>query len=72
MSASSYVFDSDQLDAAARQFVEQGPKDTRALRQAEVDGARNFLLSDAARKLRIEHRPLGSTAGLSPEGRYRG
>lgn len=54
MSATGFVFDSDQLEAAGRQFVEQGPVATRDLRQAEVDGAKNFLLSDAARKLRID------------------
>lgn len=68
MSTTGFCFDSDQLDVAGRLFVEQGPADTRALRQAEVDGAKNFLLSDAARKLRVQ--PSPRAGGLSPEGTY--
>ncbi len=68
MSADSFVFDTDQLHAAGRQFVEQGPTATKAQRQAEVDGALNFLLSDATRKLRVQ--PSPRAGGLSPEGAY--
>ena len=66
MSALGFCFDSDQLDAAGRLFVEQGPAATRDLRQAEVAGAMNFRLSDAARKLRVQHAP----ASLAPDGTY--
>lgn len=50
--STSFVFNIEQLRAAGERFVADGPAATRAQRQAEVDGALNFLLSDAATKLR--------------------
>lgn len=56
MSGQAWVFDEDMLRAAAERFVGDGAgaDKLRALRQQEVDGAMNFLKSDAARKLRVE------------------
>lgn len=74
MSGAVFTFTEDQLRAAGERFVADGAgdKSQRALRQAEVDGALNFLLSDAARKLRVGGPQPASTSGLSPEGAYRG
>lgn len=57
-----FYFDEDKLRAAGERFVADGAGDQkmRAVRQAEVDGALNFLLSDAARKLRVERADPGS------------
>lgn len=65
-----WYFDTDKLNAACEAYVENGVKDPkqRALRQEEVDGAKAFLGSEAAKKLRVEQ--TRSMTGLSPEGKY--
>lgn len=59
MSGATFTFTEDQLRAAGERFVIEGPQDKNfvAMRQAEVDGAMNFLLSDAAKKLRVAPMP---------------
>lgn len=54
-----WTFDEAKLHAAGERFVEDGApgNDARALRQQEVDGALNFLKSEAAAKLRVAPSP---------------
>ena len=47
----------DQLRTAAIDFIGNGPAGTKALRQAEVDGAFNVLMSASCKKLRTDPTP---------------
>jgi hypothetical protein len=51
------VYDAAKFDAAAEKYVSDGSPILRAERQRDVDGARTFLASDAARKLYVEPTP---------------
>lgn len=51
--ATILVYDQQKFDDAARQYVEEGAPILKAERQADVDGARRFLLSEAAAKLHV-------------------
>ena len=64
MSGAYFHFTEDQLREAGKRHVEQGASDMRmrADRQADVDGALNFLLSDACKKLRTDPKPAQAPA----------
>lgn len=58
MSKSSVViFCMTQFDELAARYVEDGVPVLRAERQADVDGARRLLLSDAFKKYRRDPAP---------------
>lgn len=64
MPATAFVFDSDQLDAALSRWPEGAPDDQARLFRAAV---RDFLQSDAARKLRVIPSPPSTSPGLRPQ-----
>lgn len=49
MSGATFCFDEARFDKAAEAFIEDGPQDSRALREAKVACAREVLFSKAAR-----------------------
>lgn len=51
--ATILVYDDAKFDDAAARYVEDGSPVLKAERQRDVDGARAFLLSPAADKLRV-------------------
>lgn len=63
VNANGFVFTSSQLEEACTAYVENGPAVTKKLRQDEVDGAKAFLLSEAASSLRIKPAPLPPSRG---------
>ena len=54
MTATILVYDEQKFEDAARRYIEEGSPVLKADRVADVDGAKRFLQSDAAEKLRVK------------------